>query len=517
MDQSIQPGDGGFGFIPELQAFKAFGRFVGFVSGSYLINPRETNDFNRNGPNGAIDRSGAENHLLSVADQYAARIGVATAVKTVGVNLGLRWEGTRGSDLIGGDRGRRRPGYTLGLDPGLSYRWHGNFVSLNVPIAIRRVRNQNFADKLASEETWTLRERRRRLRGLRDSPRVLAALLVGPSRRGRLSASPFPSLEPRLLRKDPPAPRAPPLFFVSGALGLVYEVLWMRWFTTLFGATTLATTATLSGFFLGLAAGSRTFGERSKRWRRPVRAFGLLEIGVGLGALLVHPILDLYRQAYPVLYPLLSPFPAGFALVKLLLALAAIGIPTFCMGGTLPALGQAIASPGAAPRDPGRRPVRDQPARRDPGHADGSFRPPSTSRPGRELRCAVAGSLGVGLTAYLIGSATPQPSAPRARLLALGRVAHAVRRGSRPRALGPVRTLHARAPGAVDAHVRPRPRELVVLVRHRGVRLPAGSDRRRGHRPKGAGPGSCSLGACWAAPGAWPGCSSSLHRCSFTE
>jgi hypothetical protein len=37
----------------------------------------------------------------------------------------------------------------------------------------------------------------------------------------------------------------------------------MRWFATLFGATTLATTATLSGFFLGLAAGSRTFGERS--------------------------------------------------------------------------------------------------------------------------------------------------------------------------------------------------------------------------------------------------------------
>jgi hypothetical protein len=153
VDQSIQPGDGGFGFIPEVQAFKAFGRFVGFVSGSYLINPRETNDFNRNGPNGAIDTSGAENHLLSVADQYAARLGVATAVKTVGVNLGLRWEGTRGSDLIGGDRGRRRPGYTLGLDPGLSYGWQGNFVSLNVPIAIRRVRNQNFADKLASEES----------------------------------------------------------------------------------------------------------------------------------------------------------------------------------------------------------------------------------------------------------------------------------------------------------------------------------------------------------------------------
>ena len=153
VDQSIQPGDGGWGLVPELQAFKVFGRFVAFASGTYLINPRETNDFNRNGPAGEVDTSGAENHLLSVADQYTARVGVATSVKKLGLNLGLRWEGTRGSDLIGGDRGRRRPGYTLGIDPGVSYGWKGNSVSLNVPYAIRRVRNQNFADKLESQES----------------------------------------------------------------------------------------------------------------------------------------------------------------------------------------------------------------------------------------------------------------------------------------------------------------------------------------------------------------------------
>jgi hypothetical protein len=153
VDQSIQPGDGGYGFVPELQAFKVFGRFVTFVSGSYLINPRETNDFNRSGPLASIDTSGAENHLLSIADQYAARVGVATSVKKLGVNLGLRWEGTRGSDLIGGSRGRRRPGYTLGIDPGVAYSWKGNSVSVNVPYAIRRVRNQNYADKVESEET----------------------------------------------------------------------------------------------------------------------------------------------------------------------------------------------------------------------------------------------------------------------------------------------------------------------------------------------------------------------------
>ena len=133
MDQSIQPGDGGYGFVPEVQAFKGLGRFVVFASGTYLINPRETNDFPRNGPSTAVDTTGAENHLLSIADQYAARVGVATHVKSLGVNLGLRWEGTRSTDLIGGSRGRRRPGYTLGIDPGVSYTWRSTLVSVNVP------------------------------------------------------------------------------------------------------------------------------------------------------------------------------------------------------------------------------------------------------------------------------------------------------------------------------------------------------------------------------------------------
>jgi hypothetical protein len=78
---------------------------------------------------------------------------VATAVKKLGFNLGLRLEGTSASDLIGGDRGRRRPGYTLGLDPGVSYVLKGTAISVNVPWAIRRVRKQNYVDKLESLES----------------------------------------------------------------------------------------------------------------------------------------------------------------------------------------------------------------------------------------------------------------------------------------------------------------------------------------------------------------------------
>jgi spermidine synthase len=215
-------------------------------------------------------------------------------------------------------------------------------------------------------------------------------------------------------RQPPPRLALATLFFISGVLGLVYEVLWMRRFTALFGTTTLATTATLSGFFLGMALGSATFGERSKRWRRPIRAFGLLEVGVGLGALLVEPLLDLYRQAYPALYPRLSSFPLGFGLVKLLLAVVAVGIPTFCMGGTLPALGEAITPAG-------RRigiPVGGLYAINLLGAALGTLAVPFVLLPrlglDRSYAMAVAGSLAVGLIASIVGSmSSPRPSPER--------------------------------------------------------------------------------------------------------
>lgn len=173
----------------------------------------------------------------------------------------------------------------------------------------------------------------------------------------------------------------------------------MRWLTTLFGATTLAVTATLSGFFLGLALGSLALGERSRRWRRPLLAFGLLEIGVGLGALLVHPILDLYRDFYPLIRLRLTGFPAGFALVKLVLAWAAVGIPTFCMGATLPALGEAVAPSGKRLGVP----VGGLYAVNLLGAAVGTLAVPFILLPRLGLdtayACAVAGSLTVGLIA----------------------------------------------------------------------------------------------------------------------
>ena len=46
------------------------------------------------------------------------------------------------------------------------------------------------------------------------------------------------------------------LFFLSGACGLVYQVVWLRQLTLIFGATAYATSAVLSTFMGGLALGS---------------------------------------------------------------------------------------------------------------------------------------------------------------------------------------------------------------------------------------------------------------------
>ncbi|HVF43992.1 MAG TPA: fused MFS/spermidine synthase [Pyrinomonadaceae bacterium] len=131
---------------------------------------------------------------------------------------------------------------------------------------------------------------------------------------------------------------------VSGAAALVYEVLWVRRFVSLFGATAPAASATLSALFLGLAAGSLVVGRRSARWRRPLRAYGVLELCVALGALLVIPALGLYERVYPAIYNGSFNHPLVFVAVKTALATAALFVPAFLMGGTLPLLAHAFVA-----------------------------------------------------------------------------------------------------------------------------------------------------------------------------
>jgi spermidine synthase len=54
-------------------------------------------------------------------------------------------------------------------------------------------------------------------------------------------------------------------FILSGATGLIYEVLWARMLGLVFGATTLAVSTVLAAFMSGLALGSALAGRVASR------------------------------------------------------------------------------------------------------------------------------------------------------------------------------------------------------------------------------------------------------------
>ncbi len=130
------------------------------------------------------------------------------------------------------------------------------------------------------------------------------------------------------------------LSFLSGFVALVYELLWTRRFATIFGATAPAASVTISALFLGLGLGSSVLGSRSNRWRRPLRAYGLVEIGVGLSALLTMSLLHVYETSYPLVHGHLAGYPATAVAVKAGYAVLALLVPSFLMGSSLAFLAQ---------------------------------------------------------------------------------------------------------------------------------------------------------------------------------
>ena len=78
------------------------------------------------------------------------------------------------------------------------------------------------------------------------------------------------------------------IFFLSGATGLVYEVIWVRLTGLVFGNTSHAIATVLGAFMAGLALGSWKLGQRADRTTNPLRLYGLLEIGIGVSAALVR-------------------------------------------------------------------------------------------------------------------------------------------------------------------------------------------------------------------------------------
>src|SRR5437660_6010150 len=92
-------------------------------------------------------------------------------------------------------------------------------------------------------------------------------------------------------------------FLVSGATGLIYEVLWARMLGLVFGVTTLAIGLVLAAFMGGLALGSAIAARFAARIARPVRAYALIEITIGFYALAVPLLFRLIDNVYVAAWP----------------------------------------------------------------------------------------------------------------------------------------------------------------------------------------------------------------------
>ena len=128
------------------------------------------------------------------------------------------------------------------------------------------------------------------------------------------------------------------LFVCSGACGLAYQVLWLRQLSYVFGVTAYAASTVLAAFMAGLALGSWLAGPLLARIRRPLRAFGITELLVGLCAVATPAALDLASGFYRMLY---QSMPDAFAVqtaARFVSAFVVLMVPTVLMGLTLPLL-----------------------------------------------------------------------------------------------------------------------------------------------------------------------------------
>lgn len=139
-------------------------------------------------------------------------------------------------------------------------------------------------------------------------------------------------------------------FILSGATGLIYEVLWARMLGLVFGATTFAISAVLAAFMGGLALGSALAGKLAARIRRPLRAYGVLEIGIALYALAVPLLFRWIDTIYALVWEQFRPGFYSFSLWRFVLSCAVLLVPTTLMGATLPVLSAALLrSPAHTP------------------------------------------------------------------------------------------------------------------------------------------------------------------------
>ncbi len=125
------------------------------------------------------------------------------------------------------------------------------------------------------------------------------------------------------------------IVFATGAAGLIFQVTWQKYVSRLLGSDSIATAIILGTFLGGLSIGYYLCGKFSARIKNHFKAYALLEGIIGIWCLL-FPQIFVFVESLSHSWSFRPPIAILFQ--GILCAALLMGVPTICMGGTIPFL-----------------------------------------------------------------------------------------------------------------------------------------------------------------------------------
>ena len=134
------------------------------------------------------------------------------------------------------------------------------------------------------------------------------------------------------------------LFLFSGIASLIYQIVWVRMLTLVFGHTIYSVSIVLSAFMAGLGLGSYLWGRTIDKTGKPLLVYGKIEILIGISAAFLSILLSNFTPIYAWLHHWLPNLFFLVAALKTVLAFLLVLIPTIFMGATLPVMCKYFAT-----------------------------------------------------------------------------------------------------------------------------------------------------------------------------
>jgi len=133
------------------------------------------------------------------------------------------------------------------------------------------------------------------------------------------------------------------IFTLSGFTSLIYEILWAKQLSLVFGTSIIAVSIVAATFMGGLALGSILLGRYIDRHSEHLRTYALLELGIALCALSFPLGLDLIRSSYVDFSRIFPSAPLYAHTLQFMQTAVLLIFPAALMGGTFPALCRQFA------------------------------------------------------------------------------------------------------------------------------------------------------------------------------